>query len=323
LKTWQDTAVSAETEQASNILVAAVDHMWGGFLYKNPLFLDWSHLDLNPRPITRLSKEVHAAIWRKMKFTALVRYELSQGGPAHFVAIEVSLSEGGLSPSIWVHDSLRPKGCKSVKLEGKDYGVWSLEHHIAHLVQRVCGEGKHVGALIGWHPCPGQTDGISCLWFALTMCRNLLDKSFPVQTGNGHSVALSLRRQLLAFLENEIKKHPEHTEALPAPGSPVPVRKRPCPSPAQDEHKPSGDAQCFVHEFAAHLANGPSCPGSPGFYFDNSGVPYGNDIETINFILHGSKHGRDEDCDKDQDKEQAKRSKTGDDDDDGNGLDLN
>jgi hypothetical protein len=309
LKTWQDRAVSAEIEQASNILVAAVDHMWGGFLYKNPLFLDWSHLDPNQRPITRLSKEVHAAIWRKMKFTALVRYELSQGGPAHFVAIEVSLSEGGLSPSIWVHDSLRPEGRKSVKWEGKDYGVWSLEHQIAHLVQRVCGEGKHVGASIGWHSCPGQTDGISCLWFALTMCRNLLDKSFPVQTGNGHSVALSLRRQLLEFLEKEIRKHPDQSGAVPAP--------------AQDEPTPSGDAQCLVNEFAAHLANGPSCPGSPGFYFDNSGVTYGNDIETINFILHGSKHGRDEDCDKDRDKEQAKRSKTGDDDDDGNGLDLN
>jgi hypothetical protein len=257
-----------------------------------------------------------------MEFTALVRYELFQGGTGHFVAVNVLLSET-IQPNIFVYDSLNAKGRKSMKLEKTKYDPWSLEYQVAHLVQRVCGEGKHVDASIVWQPCPGQTDGISCLWFALIMCRWLLsNETYPVVRKN-HPVALLLRSELLHFLNEEIKKHPEHNEALSASESLVPVKKRYGSSPARDESAPFGDAQSVVHDFASQLANWPSCPGSPVFVCDNSGIPYSDNIDTLMHILHGVKRERDEDCDQDQEKEHNKESKTGDDDDDDNGLELN
>lgn len=304
LETWREAAKVAGTSQADGILYEAVDFYWGYFLSKNPqklIFFDRSYLDPKKRAITQFSEEVHAAIWSAKEFFALVRYEFSSGGIGHFVAVHVLLSETR-PPSINVYDSLKSKGCEEpMMLDTTDYDVWTLQYQVAHLVQRVCGKEMHVGASIVWHACPGQNDGISCLWFALTMCRRLLSRNtYPVVRDN-HPVALSLRLELLDFLEEEIENHRNHDKALSASGSPVPFKKRYVSSPARNESAP------FVHDLAAELATDPSCPVSPGLDIDNYGMP------------SGSKRERDEN----QDKGQAKKPKTGDDDDHRDGLDLN
>lgn len=215
LESWLESAQKAGKAMASAMLSDAVNFMWGGHLAK---MVDGAHTPEKPYSLTWTPPESYMRILQEDEAVFLLRYQLGEETVGHFVAAHALFSKDpAVPPRIFVYDSLKSTRRKATRLTTEHYPLWSLEYALAFWVQRILGQERHLGASVEWGECPLQEDGISCLWFALTMCRYLLRMNTVLVKNK--PAALSLRQQLIDFLQEKIREHPEA-------GPNTPPRKR-------------------------------------------------------------------------------------------------